>query len=287
MPPAIDLSRERPTSSHSSHRSQNYQTSPYMRTAAPPHPQPHPPFSPVTPFSAEPPRQGRDRAPSRAPNTLPTPPVAAGLPPRPQSALSWSKENPKPPSRTPSFVEHTRPDVRRISDPYGRRRSFQLSPTISPSSAGPEQIIHPAGWPKKPTPPVSTPHSSWGKRSPVPRIRPPDIPRPFAGSVTPSEALQDLPRSQNRYVALSSPGISHEEAFSPPEVSNRSFTHKDCTTNPMVLNTPTRPSPEVLMPSQQQPGTSGLWGKSDPPRRSTKSPTWPQLNQPGDTVSSI
>jgi hypothetical protein len=154
MPPPTDLARERPTSSHSSNRSRNYQDSPYTRTAPPPPPRAS--FSPVTPFSAGPPRQGRDRAPSRASNTLPTPPVAAGLPPRPQSALSWSKENAKPPSRAPSYVEHTRPDVRRVSDPHGRRPSLQLSPSSSPSSAGPEQMVQPLGWSKKqvrPTPP--------------------------------------------------------------------------------------------------------------------------------------
>ena len=291
IPLSTELPRERPTSSHNSHRSQNYQNSPYARTAPPP--PPHAAFSPVTPFSAGPPRQGRDRAPSRAPNALPTPPVAAGLPPRPQSARSWSKENPKPPPRTPSFVEHTRPD-RRISDPHERRRSFQPSPTISPSSSGPEPMVHPLGWPKKqvfPTPPVSAPFSSWEKRSPVPRIRPPEIPRPFAGPVTPSEAPQDRPVSRSRYGDLGGPGIRHEEAFvqePSPEVSNsRNFLHKHYTTEEVVLNTPIRTSPEVLGRPPQQSEVSRLWGKPDPPRLSIGPPTWTPLDQTKDTVSSI
>lgn len=292
MPLPNDLSRERPTSSHSSHRSQNYQNSPYTRTVAPP--PPHTTFSPVTPFSAGPPRQGRDTTSSRAPNTLPTPPVAAGLPPRPLSALSWSKENAKPPPRTPGFVEHTRPDVRRISDPHRRRRSSQLSPTISPSSAGPEQIVHPAGWPKKharPTPPVSTPYSSWGRRSPVPRIRPPDIPRPFAGSVPPFEAPQDRPINQNQYMTLSSSIISYEETFPherSPEVPNsRSSLHKHYTTDVIVPSTQIRPSPEPVRPPPHQPGMTGHWRKPGPPRLTTRSPTWAQLKGPVDIVSPI
>ena len=292
MPLPTDLARERPTSSHSSNRSQNYQDSPYTRTAPPPPPPPRASFSPATPFSAGPPRQGRDRAPSRASNTLPTPPVAAGLPPRPQSALSWPKENAKPPSRAPSYVELTRPDVRHVSDPHRRRRSFQLSPSSSPSSAGPEQIVQPLGWLKKqvrPTPPVSALYTPRVKRSPGRRLRLSEIPRPFAESVPPPEVPQDRPMSETRYRVLSGTGISHEPFAQErsPEVSiSRSFPHKH-STDTMTPNTSKRRPPEVLRNPEQQSGMNDFWGKPDPPRLSTGSPIWAQLDRTGDTVSSI
>ena len=295
MPLPTDLARERPTSSHSSNRLQNYQDSPYTRTAPPPPPPPPPraSFSPFTPFSAGPPRQGRDRAPSRASNTLPTPPVAAGLPPRPQSALSWSKESTKPPSRAPSYVEHTQPDLRRVSDPHGRRASFQLSPSSSPSSAGPEQMVHPLGWPKKqvrPTPPTSAPYSPWAKRSPRPRLRLSEAPRPFAESVPPTEVPQDRPVSETRYRVLSGTGIS-DESFAQersPEVSNsRTLPHKHYTTDTMMPNTSMRRPLDVLRHPGQQSGMNDFWEKQDPPQLSTGSPIWAQLDRTGDIVSLI
>ena len=134
---------------------------------------------------------------------------------------------------------------------------------------------------------MPTPYSPWSKQSSVPRIRPPDISRPFAGSVTPSEALQDHPMNQNRYMTLNDSVIGHEEAIAQersPEVS--SFPTKHYTTGVMVPNTRIRPSPEALRPPAQQPGMTGLWGNPDPSRLPTGSPTWPQLNRPVDTVSS-
>jgi len=293
MPLPTDLARERPTSSHSPSRSQIYQDSPYTRAAPPPPPPPRASFSPVTPFSAGPPKQGRDRAPSRASNILPTPPVAAGLPPRPQSALSWSKETVKPASLTPSFVEHTRPDIHRVSDPYGRRRSFQLSSSSSPSSVGPEQIVQLIGRPEKQvrlTPPVSAPYSPWGKRSPGPRLQPSEIPRPLAGSVPPAEVPQDRPMGETRYRVLSDTSISHEafaQEHSPEVTDSRSLPHKHYTTDTMVLNTSMRRPTEIPRRPQQQSGMNDYWGKPDPPRHSTGSPTWAQLDRTGDTVSSI
>ena len=293
MPPSTDLARERPASSHSPNRSQNYQDSPYTRTVPPPPPPPRTSFSPATPFSAGPPKQGRDRAPSRAANTLPTPPVAAGLPPRPQSALSWSKENVKQPSRAPSYVELTRPDVRHVSDAHARRRSFQLSPSLSPSPAGPEQMVQPLGWLKKqgrPTPPVSAPYTPRTKRSPGRRLRLSEIPRPFPESVPPPEVPQDRPMSETGYRALSSTGVTHESFAQErsPEVSNsRNLPHKH-STNTMVSNTSKRRplEVEVLRNPEQQSGMNDFWRKPDPPRLPTGSPIWPQLDRSGDIVSS-
>ena len=134
-------------------------------------------------------------------------------------------------------------------------------------------------------------YSPWGKKSPVPRIRPPDIPRPFAGSVTPPEEPQDRPMNQNRYMTLSDSIIRHEEAFvqeRSPEVSNsRSFPHKHYMTDVMAPSAPISPSLELLRPPPQQPGMTSHWGKPDPPGLPTGNPTWAQLNRPVDTVSSI